>query len=69
MAFLIFWGFAVVYALRVNLSVAIVSMVKQPAKNSTHKGECAKNSSSDIYLGYNESVPEYGDETFDWTRY
>lgn len=67
MAFLIFWGFAVVYALRVNLSVAIVSMVKQPAKNSTHKGECAKNSSSDIYLGYNESVPEYGDETFDWT--
>ncbi|CBY30901.1 unnamed protein product [Oikopleura dioica] len=33
-AFLVFWGFAAVYALRVNLSVAIVQMVP-PVKNST----------------------------------
>jgi len=44
MSFLMFWGFAIVYALRVNLSVAIIDMVKHSTKNST-KGECAKNAS------------------------
>ena len=66
MALLIFWGFAIVYALRVNLSVAIVSMVKQPAKNATDRGECFKNSS----LAATESAlapPLLEDDTYDWT--
>jgi len=66
MAVLIFWGFAIVYALRVNLSVAIVSMVKQPAKNATDRGECFKNSS----LTATESAlapPLLEDDTYDWT--
>ena len=67
-AFLVFWGFAAVYALRVNLSVAIVQMVP-PVKNST-KGECANSSSFEIPFekyteNYSETTPN--DPTYDWT--
>lgn len=71
MAFLVFWGFAIVYALRVNLSVAIVSMVPQPAKNAT-KGECAKNSSIFEPI-HTSNIPHYSqiyssnNDTYDWT--
>ena len=66
-AFLVFWGFAAVYALRVNLSVAIVQMVP-PVKNST-KGECANSSSSDLsfFDDAKLSFSSPNDPTYDWT--
>jgi len=35
LAYLLFWGFFFVYALRVNISVAIVCMVRTPVDNSS----------------------------------
>ena len=43
LCFLVFWGFAVVYALRVNLSVAIVDMVKKNGTGANITGECDHN--------------------------
>ncbi|CAG5104191.1 Oidioi.mRNA.OKI2018_I69.chr1.g1137.t1.cds [Oikopleura dioica] len=60
-ALLVFWGFAAVYALRVNLSVAIVQMVP-PVKNST-KGECANSSFTTPQVSYSKP----NDPTYDWT--
>ena len=40
LVFMAFLGFVNVYALRVNLSVAIVSMVKSSHKNTTSIDEC-----------------------------
>ena len=68
--FLVWWGFAVVYALRVNLSVAIVDMVNtNGTKNDT--GECANKSVhySDGW-GYEVYAPvSLGkiEKRFDWT--
>ena len=35
LAYLFFWGFFFVYALRVNISVAIVCMVRTPVDNAS----------------------------------
>ena len=70
MAVLIFWGFAIVYALRVNLSVAIVSMVTPDTKNST-KGECAQNSSYTEPFGVSliseAPIMDVSGDTYNWT--
>lgn len=68
MAILMFWGFAVVYALRVNLSVAIVDMVPATGTNKSNRGECAKNLStySPIELTL-EPMRAHNNNTYDWT--
>ena len=65
---LIFWGFAIVYALRVNLSVAIVDMVKTSNKNGTAKGECSKNETlheGSHFQSYSVNHNKT-DDTYDW---
>ena len=51
--FLAFLGFVNVYALRVNLSVAIVSMAKQDMKN--HTNECVAPNSSDVTYHHDDT--------------
>ena len=51
--FLAFLGFVNVYALRVNLSVAIVSMAKQDMKN--HTNECVDPNSPNITYHHDDT--------------
>ncbi|KAF5908653.1 sialin-like isoform X1 [Clarias magur] len=67
LAFLMFLGFAVVYGLRVNLSVAMVAMVNitgtQPSHNTSESNECPASSttsnSSNQIPDQPDGVPRY----------
>lgn len=77
LAILMFFGFSVVYALRVNLSVAMVAMVNttesQPAYNSSQVHACplpsGPGNGSDT-LQYPEGIPQYlwDSETQGWLQ-
>ena len=73
LALLAFLGLSLVYAMRVNLSVAIVAMVRAPVTNSTATVDNATQQ-PEIYAcelpdGYDDSAQTGVSDTFVWEKH
>ncbi|XP_025413839.1 putative inorganic phosphate cotransporter isoform X2 [Sipha flava] len=70
--YMTFWGFAVNYMFRMNINIAIVSMVKHSIKNVTVESECPDAYVMSLKLNntYGQQSPANTDDNkFEWNEY